>query len=223
MDKISQKKIFLESEGDKWFERNLPKYELERKTIPAHIQFIDKYIKNGYKILEIGCSTGIHLHYFQRKPSCQCYGIDPSQEAIEYGRKDYKELNLSVGTSDSLQFLDGYFDFILFGFCLYLVDRNYLVKSIAEADRVLKDKGYVAIIDFDTNIPKKRPYKHYKGIFSYKLDYSKLFLAFPHYSLVEKMSFSHSTDSFVEDIKERVSAVVLYKDLNNAYILEEDN
>jgi adenylyltransferase/sulfurtransferase len=40
-------------------------------------------------------------------------------------------------------------DLVLFGFCLYLVDRKLISRVVAEADRVLKDTGFLGIVDFD--------------------------------------------------------------------------
>ena len=63
-----------------------------------------------------------------------------------------------------------------------------------------------------------RPYKHKPSIFSYKMDYSRLFTAYPQYSLASKISFSHSGDTFHSDPQERLAATVLYKDTANAYV-----
>ena len=87
-----------------------------------------------------------------------------------------------------------------------------MFKTISEIDRVLKDKSYLVLIDFDTNIPYKKKYQHYDGLFSYKHDYSKFFTTSNHYSLVKKISYSHHEFSFSEKIDDRVSLSVLYKE-----------
>lgn len=220
MENVSQKSIFLEQEGDSFFTRNYT--QLLNHPIPLSLQFYERYLKAEYRILEIGCSAGNNLQHFNQKFGSECYGIDPSAKAIAEGKLHYPKLHLSIGTADILEFSDGFFDFVLFGFCLYLTDRQLLTKIVAEADRVLKDKGYLGITDFDAKIPKKRPYKHYANVMSYKMDYPSLFLAFPHYSLADKFCFSHSGNAFVADIKERVSSTVLYKDFGSAYFPEDE-
>lgn len=215
---MQQKDIFLKSEGNQWFQRNKNSSNKASKSY----EFYKKYIKNGYKVLEIGCSIGNNLDFFQQYYNCEGYGIDPSKDAIEEGKEKFKNLNLMVGTSDKLEFEDEYFDFVIFGFCLYLVDRKLLLKSICEADRVLKNGGYLGITDFDPQYPKRRPYRYVKGLFSYKMNYSNVFLSVPDYVLVDKYSFSHSNDFFSEDLGERVSSVILYKNRENAYLFEED-
>lgn len=214
-EKKYQEDIFLFGEGDKYFERN--RSALNVNNVGRGYKFYEKYIKVGGRILEIGCSQGHNLQYFHQMKHCECYGIDPSREAIERGRKDFPALNLFVGVSNQLDFESKYFDFVLFGFCLYLVDRAYLFKSIAEADRVLKPGGVMGITDFDVKIPTKRVYKHCEGVFSYKMDYSQILLASPHYSLIDKYSFSHSSDSFTEDSADRLSSVILFKEYVNGY------
>lgn len=216
----SQKSIFLEYEGDGWFNRN--REALIKQEISKPLLFYRNYLQAGFRILEIGCADGYNLNHLQSMVECECYGVDPSKQAIEEGRKQYPSINLLVGTADNLEFADCFFDFILFGFCLYLTDRNLLTKIVAEADRVLKNKGYIGITDFDSKFPKQRTYKHFNGVLSYKMDYASLFLAFPHFSMADKYCFSHAEDHFVKDVKERVCSCVLYKDMDNAYFDEED-
>lgn len=212
-----QKDIFLNGEGDQYFKRNQAQSIREEP-----LSFYARFLKKGFRILEIGCSDGANLEYLARTRQCQCYGIDPSVSAVRSGKKKYRDLTLSVSTADVLKFPNEFFDFVLFGFCLYLVDRQTLSKVIAETDRVLKDKGFLGITDFDAKLPRKRVYRYQKGIFSYKMSYSDLFLAFPHYSFVEKISYSNTSDNFVEDITERVSSVVLFKDYAAGYFPESD-
>ena len=85
-------------------------------------------------------------------------------------------------------------------------------KTISEVDRILKQGGYLVITDFETPFPIKRKYEHFEGCFSYKNNYPNFFLGGGHYSLVNKIHFSHSTDIFNPDINERVSTSVLYKE-----------
>lgn len=220
----SQKDVFLVGgEGDRYFQRNFSKYlEGAVQEIPRHLQFLSKFIRKGDKVLEIGCATGINLQRMRNLTGCEGYGVDPSGDAIIQGRSAFPELVLEVGTADELPFFNGYFDFVLFGFCLYLVDRSLLPKAVSETDRVLKDKGFLAITDFDATVPIMRPYRHVPGMFSYKMDYSKLFTAYPHYSLAEKISFSHASDDFCDDPDERIASNVLFKDSSKAYFLQQE-
>ncbi len=141
-------------------------------------------------------------------------------EAVNFGNAKYKEkVNLQQGTSDNLPYGDEMFDVVILGFCMFWVDRRYLMRTVSEADRVLKQNGYLIIIDFDTETPYKRDNTHNPDAWTYKMQYSALFLANPQYYLVEKKSFTHSQLFFCEDIQERISFNVLYKDnVDKVYI-----
>lgn len=181
---------------------------------------ISKYITNNTKILEVGCADGKNLNYFKERFDCECYGIDPSIKAIEHGKELYPDLNLALGTADQIEFLDEYFDIVIFGFCLYLADRTLLSRIVSEGDRVTKDNGFLVIVDFDSKLPSQNQYKHFNGIKSYKFDYSSIFLAYPHYSLVEKIPYSHKNFNFEIDINERIATFILYKN-HNAYMISD--
>ena len=213
MIELDQKEIFLQSQGDSYFFRNKEKLEIQGNE-RQDVDVIAKYIKPGQKVLEIGCSNGRILQYLKGKIGCDCFGIDPSNEAIISGNKNSPGLNLKVGTADKLEYADGFFDFVLFGFCLYLVDRKFLTRTVAEADRVLKPGGFLGIIDFDVKTPRRRAWKHYDGVFSYKDDYTSMFTAFPQYTLIERRSYSHTSPEFTTDIEERLAVCVIYKELN---------
>jgi ubiquinone/menaquinone biosynthesis C-methylase UbiE len=103
---------------------------------------------------------------------------------------------------------------VFFGFCLYLVPPTEIFKAVAEANRVLRGGGFLAILDFDYGQFKVSSYKHAEGIFSYKNNYSRLFTSSGYFHQMSKWSYSHFGNSFTEDRDERVSIEVLFKELN---------
>ncbi len=227
---LTKKEIFLNGEGNAWYKRNLEKIHFQGDVMPV-TKILEKYMQDNNlkgskcKLLEIGCSWGYNLAYLSKKLGILCYGIEPSLEAVDYGMDIFKQekLNLIQGTSDFLPYDDNSFDIVVLGFCLFWVDRKYLFKSIAEADRVLKEKGTMVVIDFDTNIAYKRNNIHNQEAVTYKMQYSKLFLANPQYYLIKKETYSHADMKFTPDIQERVALNILYKeDINSAYIFSED-
>ncbi|NDF03435.1 MAG: class I SAM-dependent methyltransferase, partial [Actinobacteria bacterium] len=156
---------------------------------------------NGTKLNDL-CS------FFQASGS----GIDPSTEATDNGKKLFKELKLSVAIASDLPYEDDCFDLVYFGFCLYLLDRNDVLKAVAECDRVLKTGGFLAILDFDPKQRSKNPYHHKPGMFSYKNSYSDFFTAGGHYYLVAKESFSDESNHFDINSDKRISVCILYKE-----------
>lgn len=210
----SQSDAFLESEGDRYFQRNNEASENESEnfgteTIKRVLQKFDNEINN---VLEIGCGNGGKLRdlcdYFNACGS----GIDPSAAAIKNGNKLHKDLTLSLGIASDLPYNNNCFDLVYFGFCLYLLDRNDVLKAVAECDRVLKTGGFLAILDFDPTQRGKNPYLHKPGLFTYKNSYSDFFIAGGHYYLVAKESFSHESRHFDTNSNERVSICLLYKE-----------
>ena len=86
-----------------------------------------------------------------------------------------------------------------------LVDRNDLLKAVAEADRVLKKGGFLAILDFEPKRRHKRDWHHKLGLFSFKTSHTDFFTAGGYYYLVAKESFSHGAGHFTTDNDKRVS------------------
>jgi SAM-dependent methyltransferase len=218
MSLTRQRDIFLGGEGDAYFRRNAPAYasqEAGRTSLP--LQVLKHYVQPGKKVLEIGCANGLNLEALRRQAGCVGSGVDPSAEAVETGKRDFPSLDLQRATADALPFADASFDLVWFGFCLYVTDRALLPRVVAEADRVLKDGGFLAIVDFDPGAAMKRRYHHAEGITTYKTDYGRMFLGFPQYVLVEKRSFSHAGERFESDPGERLAIQVLNKHLGGGY------
>ena len=218
MEKIpSQESAFLNGEANNWFNRNRQGLRSPDDSIGVNsvTSMLLPFKDEISSILEIGCSDGSKLRSLGKILEAKGFGIDPSTDAISAGNNiadSTVEVQLSVGTAAKLHFEDAFFDIVLFGFSLYLVDRDLLFQSVSEADRVLKPGGFLVIQDFNPGVRHKRPYAHLDGLFSYKNSYAELFTASGHYFEAEKVSFSHSKGSFDKDPHERISISMLYKE-----------
>lgn len=179
---MRQSKAFLDGEGDKYHERNKHK-ELNPRVLAA---IFDLGIKPDH-VVEVGCGNGGYLNEIYSRYECPCIGIDPSSEAISEGKKKFPSLMFIHGDARYLYtWEDPVLDLIVFGFCLYLVDRDDLFAIVSAADRALKMGGHLVIHDFDSWEPKTVPYKHKQGIYSYKMSYSDLWRANPAYDFVSR-------------------------------------
>ena len=221
---MNQKNLYLQSEGDAWFMRNL--LALEAKNAAHDIDFLLSYLaplkgkntKKKFRFLEIGCGSGHKTKYLAENLMCGGWGVDPSARAIKYATSTFGnnsdtsyELNFSVGTADDLNFADNFFDILYFGFCLYVVDRSLLSKTFAEANRVLRKGGFLAILDFDVREPFEKISKHHKDIKTFKDKYDEYFLK-NGYELVAKLSLTEAGSvGFETDPDKRVALSLLYK------------
>jgi len=215
---FSQKDIFLSCEGDNYFARNRAAYSANNEDDDDDIVTMLRNIDiSPNKILEIGCSNGKHLGKMQQSFEAECYGIDPSRQAIEEGAKLYPGISLQVGTADELPYNNGNFDTIILGFCLYLCDRKDLFKIAYEVDRCLTDTGTLIIKDFYPPFPYKKTYSHYDGVYSYKMDYSRMFLWNPAYWQIANIVSSHSGYLLRDQPDEKIAITVLRKSEDSAY------
>jgi len=218
-----QSTTFLQGEADNYFLRNKSTLDSRATSekgffeIDWLAQSLTPFKDKIDSILEIGCSNGVNLERMCDLLRAKGTGIDPSNLAVAAGNEKFggeDRIHLHTGTASGLPFEAQVFDLVYIGFCLYLVDRSDLFSAVAEADRVLKSGGFLAITDFDPIHRHKRPYHHKDGVFSFKQDYSKLFTESGGYYLVGKLSFSHRKLFFDQDGDERVSTTLLFKEVD---------
>lgn len=210
---MSQKSQFLQGEGDAWFHRN--REAIAHRKLPEDDPILMEILElpginpGSSRILEIGCGDGSRLEWLM-KMGAECYGIDPSAEAISFAKK--RGIHAQQGVADALPYGSRSFDIVILGFCLYLCDRDDLFKIAYEVDRVLGASGWILIIDFFSPCPGERPYVHRPGILSYKMDYSALFSWHPHYRCMTQKIRGHADHlTYIDDPEEWMSISVIRK------------
>lgn len=200
---MKQSDLFLESEGDAFYERNRDKPRLPDPVLDAMAE-----LKLQPKtVLELGCGNGWRLAEIEKlyKPT-HLAGYDPSEMAVK--QQVFPKAFARVFRADATilqKIRASSYDTIIFGFCLYLVDREDLMMIAAHADRVLKDGGHIIIHDFIDG-PYKTPYKHKEGVWSYHMDHSHLWFGHPAYLLISRRKSD-----------DQIGVVVIRKDLANAF------
>jgi len=164
---MKQKDIFLAGEADQWFYRNHTAlnskiFDLSDLVVAAISNIVSSSSdKNRLKILEIGCGEASRLAWLADNFGVEVCGLEPSAKAVEFAIS--KGVNAQQGTADWLPYEDQTFDVVIFGFCLYLCDRDDLFKIAQEADRVLKKESWLIINDFFSPTPISRDYHHKQG------------------------------------------------------------
>ena len=218
IDLETQKSIFINGEGDAWYRRNQHALNshTDRPTTRMLIETLKPLAEGIDTILEVGCGSGVELERLCRDLNAHGIGIEPSPEAVRSGNDRIGNSDISikihVGAADALTCADESIDLLYFGFCLYLVDRKDIMMAFAEAHRVLKPGGFVAILDFEPAQTHRRAYVHHDGVYSYKQDYSRILLASEMYTSVAKYGLSHRQEHFDFEPDERISLTVLHKE-----------
>lgn len=211
-----QKEIFLKSEGNQWYGRN---DQVDRSEGDRIVEAITRLDLKPTSILEIGCADGSRLDFLSKKYSSKCYGIEPSEKAVEAAAKKYPAVEVTQGTADKLPYQQK-FDLIILGFCLYLCDRNDLFHIAAEVDRVLKDKGHLVVCDFYPHFPYQNIYHHCEDVFTFKMDYTQMFTWNPAYSSVYHFVYDHFGETSNVHPNEKIAVSALEKDTEHAYLFQ---
>jgi SAM-dependent methyltransferase len=212
---MKQKEVFLQSEGDAWHARNhraVSECDYERDhAARAVLEIVTSRfeVPQAVRLVEVGCGEGRLLQWLKGRTGCETAGIDPSPRAIEQARQ--RGVEAVVGTADSLPFESGSTDVVLFGFCLYLCDREDLFRIAAEADRILKPAAWLVISDFYAPAPAERPYSHHPGVRTFKMDYRTLFSWHPAYACYAHEVFHHGQGGFTDDPQEWAAVSVMRK------------
>lgn len=193
----TQEDVFLNGEGDRWFERNVLKMEQNADHDPVIAKIMEGNLK-PYNILEFGCSNGWRLQrlkdlYHSQRMNVGCYGFDPSAAAIANGNLRFPGLHLRRGTATTFEAVSNSIDVLIYGFCLYVCDPEDLFEIATQGNRILTVGGIIVIHDFDPEYPHAVPNHHVSGLKTYKMDYSKMWLAHPGYRMLSKSALPDGT------------------------------
>lgn len=207
------REYFENGEADEWFRRNKENLELNfnEDVIDLLTEWLKPFQAQLSDILEIGCGSGHRLNQLTKNLTANGFGVEPSFEAVNYIAGQFPSLQAKKGFGDKIPFSEK-FDLVHLGFFLYLVDREFYLRCISEADRLTKFGGFLSIIDFETPFPYSNDYSHQNGIFSHKQNNSDVFVASGLYTVVNRFHFSHNNFFFDKNINERVSLTLLFKE-----------
>ena len=143
-----------------WFKDWSDEYDNTLGKVDRHNKLLDLVVdlsgvKDGEKVLDIGCGTGLLSLKFLEKADCIIYGIDNSFEMLEIFKEKIKKLNLAdkisleFGDAENINFEDEKFDVIASTVTLHhLKDKYPAVKKIYE---ILKPGGRLLIGDIDVD------------------------------------------------------------------------
>ncbi|HPT85066.1 MAG TPA: class I SAM-dependent methyltransferase [Bacillota bacterium] len=137
------------------------------------VRYIDKYLRPGMKILDIGAGTGIYSHHYAR----QGYEVD-AVELIEHNIEKFRantqpgeRVTIWQGNAVSLDFImsESYDVTLLLGPMYHLMDEKSKHAAMDEAFRVTK-RGGVMFVSYFMSDPSIIGYCFLKGNLKKVLD-----------------------------------------------------
>lgn len=129
-------------------ERFIPeKLKESNETYQEHIErykFASKYVISNLIVLDAACGVGFGTFMLSEKAG-KIFGIDVSQEAIEYAKKNYLNKNIEYKVMDveKLFFKDNFFDLVISFETIEHIKNPEIF--LAEIKRVLKKDGILII------------------------------------------------------------------------------
>ena len=111
------------------------------------MRYIEKYLRPGMRILEIGAATGRYSHYFAQQ-GYQVDAVELVEHNIEIFKKNTKSgenITITQGNAKDLNgFADGTYDItLLLGPMYHLFTEEEKLQALAEAIRVTKKGGII--------------------------------------------------------------------------------
>lgn len=120
-----------------------------RWNIWAEFSIFKDYIKDGDKVLDVGCGNGRILELLKDK-KIDYIGIDISEKLVELAKKKYPQNNFLVADTLNLPFPDNNFDKVFSVAVLHAIpSEEFREKALLELKRVLKPGSILLLTVWD--------------------------------------------------------------------------
>ena len=217
----SQDQLFGSVEGNSWFRRNEQALSLFDPAADLPLKTIDLYQLKPKSVIEVGAANGFRLAEIARRYNSRVVAVEASVEAINDGKRKFPHIEFVSGLAKSIP-VEESFDLAIVNFVFHWIDRNNLLRSAAEIDRLIIEGGFLIIGDFFPFNFMKVPYHHLadQQVYTYKQNYAAIFLASGLYHPVCLLTAEHKSKELTGEASEneRFGVWLLRKALKEHYI-----
>jgi SAM-dependent methyltransferase len=218
---MNQDRLFFEREGDRWFERNRSALDAFDAAADLPSRLIELYGLRPRSVLEIGAANGARLAALHKNCPAHAVAVEPSEQAVRDGQRRFPFITfIRAGASDVP--LREVFDLVIVNFVFHWIDRQNLLRAVAETDRLVRAGGDLLIGDFSPANRLAVRYHHLadQAVYTFKQNYAATFLASGLYHTVAVLTGDHGQRRLHCAVAEndRIGAWLLRKDIAEHYI-----
>lgn len=142
------------SQWDQWNETGGPRYPHEKVVQFLFRRFPDRARRNGLRVLDLGCGSGVHTVFLARE-GFEAHGSDISPVGVRNTDARLTEAGcnatVSVGSVEAIAYPDNHFDALFSIGVLECAGLALFVGALAEVVRVLKP-GAPALLCFASDL-----------------------------------------------------------------------
>ena len=155
-------------------------FSATRREIWEELNFLFEDLKEGEKVLDLGCGNGRWYKVFKEKKA-DYFGLDNSEKLIEIAKENFPDAKFFIGDALNLPFQDNFFDKV-YSIALFhhIPSDDFRIKVLEEAKRVLKPGGILILTCWKIHRLKEilafLKYTFLKIIGRSKLDFKDIFL-----------------------------------------------
>ena len=125
-----------------------------RRIVGEFLKYFN--LQENLTAVDLGCGTGAFTGRFLNA-NLKLYGVDLSENCVDYARKKYPQVLFSVGDIEHLDFSDEFFDVVFLTSVLHHFPD--MRDALRECRRILKKGGVLLSLDPNKNNPFMRLYR----------------------------------------------------------------
>src|SRR3989344_7298560 len=125
---------------------------IEKKKLVMDVfplgNFVKKYIKKEFKVVDVGCGCGVKAKYIIEVASVKDYtGIDLSKESLEFAKKNNPTIKVINASNVNLPLDSNYADIVISDGVIHHTESPY--TSFKEIVRIIKEGGKVYLSTYN--------------------------------------------------------------------------